>query len=46
MQMKKYIILLLVPVFMISCKSKAVAVQNNTNEVVEAKTDKKAIEKR
>jgi hypothetical protein len=45
MQMKKYIILLLVPVFMISCKSKAVAVQNNTNEVVEAKTDKKAIEK-
>jgi hypothetical protein len=45
MQMKKYIILLLVPVFMISCKSKAVAVQNNTNEVVEATTDKKAIEK-
>jgi hypothetical protein len=45
MQMKKYIVILLVPVFMISCKSKAVAVQNNTNEVVEAKTDKKAVEK-
>jgi len=45
MQMKKYIMIVLVPVFMISCKSKAVAVQNNTNEVVEAKTDKKAIEK-
>ena len=45
MQMKKYIMIVLVPVFMISCKSKAVAVQNNTNEVVEAKTDKKAVEK-
>lgn len=45
MQMKKYIAILLVSVFAISCKSKAVAVQNNTTEVVEAKTDKKAIDK-
>lgn len=30
---------------MISCKSKAVAVQNNTTEIVETKTDKKAIDK-
>lgn len=43
--MKKYIAILLVSVFVISCKSKAVAVQNNTAEVVETKTDKKAIEK-
>jgi hypothetical protein len=43
--MKKYIAILLVSVFVVSCKSKAVAVQNNTAEVVETKTDKKAIEK-
>ena len=33
------------PVFMISCKSKAVAIQNNNNEVVVAKEDNKVIEK-
>ncbi|WP_166921458.1 DUF4292 domain-containing protein [Flavobacterium poyangense] len=43
--MKKYIAILLMSVFMISCKSKAVAVQNNKTEVVEAKKDKRAIEK-
>ncbi|MCD0464330.1 DUF4292 domain-containing protein [Flavobacterium sp. ENC] len=43
--MKKYIAILVVSVFAVSCKSKAVAVQNNTAEVVEVKTDKKAIEK-
>ncbi|MEO8532196.1 MAG: DUF4292 domain-containing protein [Flavobacterium sp.] len=43
--MKKYIAIVLVSVFMISCKSKAVAVQNNTTEIVETKTDKKAIDK-
>ena len=44
--MKKYIALILMTAFMISCKSKAVAVQNNngSTEVV-AKEDKKAIEK-
>lgn len=45
--MKKYITLVLLTVFMVSCKSKAVAVQNNkgTEEVVVTKEDKKAIEK-
>jgi hypothetical protein len=43
--MKKYIALLLVSVFMISCKSKAVAVQNNTTAEVVAKKDTKAIDK-
>ncbi|QSB27290.1 DUF4292 domain-containing protein [Flavobacterium sp. CLA17] len=43
--MKKYIALLLVSIFVISCKSKAVAVQNNSAAVVETKTDKKAIDK-
>ncbi|MBF4515268.1 DUF4292 domain-containing protein [Flavobacterium sp. ANB] len=43
--MKKYITILLVSVFMISCKSKAVAVQNNTPAEVVAKKDTKAIDK-
>jgi len=43
--MKKYIIIVLISVFVVSCKSKAVAVQNtNTTEVV-TKKDNKAIEK-
>jgi len=42
--MKKYIAIAIVSVFMISCKSKAVAVQNNTT-AVEAKKDNKVIEK-
>jgi hypothetical protein len=42
--MKKYIAFVLVSIFMISCKSKAVAVQNNTTEVA-PKTDSKVIEK-
>ena len=44
--MKKYIALVLVTAFMVSCKSKAVAVQNNngTTEVI-TKEDKKAVEK-
>nr|WP_262410595.1 DUF4292 domain-containing protein [Flavobacterium johnsoniae] len=43
--MKKYIIIVLISVFVVSCKSKAVAVQNtNTAEVV-TKKDNKAIEK-
>ncbi|WP_343696205.1 DUF4292 domain-containing protein [Flavobacterium sp.] len=43
--MKKYIIIVLAASFMISCKSKAVAVQNNTTTEVVAKKDNKAIEK-
>jgi hypothetical protein len=44
--MKKYIALVLVTAFMVSCKSKAVAVQNNSgNTEVVAKEDKKAVEK-
>jgi len=43
--MKKYIAILLVSVFVISCKSKAVAVQNNTTTEVVAKKDTKAIDK-
>lgn len=44
--MKKYIALVLLTAFMVSCKSKAVAVQNN-NEIKEVitKEDKKAIDK-
>lgn len=42
--MKKYIAIAIASVFMISCKSKAVAVQNNTT-AVEAKKDNKVIEK-
>jgi hypothetical protein len=44
--MKKYITIVLLSVFVISCKSKAVAVQNNTNKTEEApKEDKKVVEK-
>ncbi|WP_134148518.1 DUF4292 domain-containing protein [Flavobacterium sp. 270] len=44
--MKKYILALIIAVFMISCKSKAVAVQsNNTAEVAPVKEDKKVIDK-
>ena len=42
--MKKYIAVVLMAIFMISCKSKAVAVQNSNSEVV-SKTDNKVIEK-
>ncbi|MDR7208617.1 DUF4292 domain-containing protein [Flavobacterium piscis] len=42
--MKKYIAIILVLIFMLSCKSKAVAVQNSTTEV-EAKKDNRIIEK-
>lgn len=42
--MKKYIVIVLMVISMISCKSKAVAVQNNNTEVT-AKKDNKAIEK-
>ena len=42
--MKKYLVIALVSVFMISCKSKAVAVQNDSKEEV-TKTDNKVIEK-
>ena len=44
--MKKYIALVLLTAFMVSCKSKAVAVQNNNgNTEVITKEDKKAVEK-
>jgi hypothetical protein len=42
--MKKYIAIVFVSIFMISCKSKAVAVQNNTGEI-SAKTDSKVVDK-
>ncbi|MFH6992808.1 DUF4292 domain-containing protein [Flavobacterium sp. FlaQc-48] len=43
--MKKYIVLALLPVVMISCKSKAVAVQNNTGiKEISPKEEKKVIE--
>ena len=42
--MKKYIAILLVTIFMISCKSKAVAVQNSNTETP-VKIDNKTIEK-
>ncbi|OMQ12304.1 DUF4292 domain-containing protein [[Flexibacter] sp. ATCC 35103] len=43
--MKKYIAIVLVTAFMVSCKSKAVAVQNNDTKEVVVKEDKKAIDK-
>lgn len=43
--MKKYIAILFVTVSMISCKSKAVAVQNSNSEVVATKEDKKVVTK-
>lgn len=43
--MKKYITILLVTIFMISCKSKKVAVQNNSNTETPAKIDNKIVEK-
>lgn len=43
--MKKYIIIAAMSVLMISCKSKSVAVQNNTTTEVVTKKDNKAIEK-
>ena len=43
--MKKYIAIVIASVFMISCKSKAVAVQNTDNNEVVAKKDNKVIEK-
>lgn len=42
--MKKYIVIMLVAIFMISCKTKSVAVQNNNTETP-AKIDNKSIEK-
>ncbi len=43
--MKKYIAIVLVSVFMISCKSKAVAVQSTDNKEVVVKKDNNVIEK-
>jgi hypothetical protein len=44
--MKKYIVVLLLSIAVISCKSKAVAVKNNTSEIAApTKEDKKVIEK-
>ncbi|OXB05096.1 DUF4292 domain-containing protein [Flavobacterium plurextorum] len=43
--MKKYIVLVLMSIFVISCKSKQAAVQNNTVVETITKKDKKAIEK-
>ncbi|MFH6997937.1 DUF4292 domain-containing protein [Flavobacterium sp. FlaQc-57] len=44
--MKKYIAVVLLSIFMISCKSKAVAVQNNNeNKEITPKEEKKIIEK-
>ncbi|MBF4492400.1 DUF4292 domain-containing protein [Flavobacterium sp. JLP] len=43
--MKKYIVILIMSVVMISCKSKAVAVQNNNKAEAPTKEDKKAVEK-
>ena len=43
--MKKYIALVLISVFAISCKSKAVAVQNTDKPVEAVKEDRKAIVK-
>ncbi|MGO4772804.1 DUF4292 domain-containing protein [Flavobacterium sp. W22_SRS_FK3] len=42
--MKKYIAILIVTIFMISCKSKGIAVQNSSTETP-AKIDKKTVEK-
>ncbi|WP_347051515.1 DUF4292 domain-containing protein [Flavobacterium olei] len=43
--MKKYIAILILSLAVISCKSKAVAVQGNTSQNVTTKEDKKVIEK-
>ncbi|MBW1657470.1 DUF4292 domain-containing protein [Flavobacterium quisquiliarum] len=43
--MKKYIAVLILSVAVVSCKTKAVAVQNNTSPIVAPKEDKKVIEK-
>ncbi|MNQ13243.1 hypothetical protein D3C85_261640 [compost metagenome] len=43
--MKKYISILALSIAVISCKSKAVAVQGNTNQTIVEKEDKKIIEK-
>ena len=43
--MKKYIALVLLSVFVISCKSKAVAVQNTDKTVAAPKEDRKVIAK-
>ena len=43
--MKKYIAILVLSVAVVSCKTKAVAVQGNTSQVVAPKEDKKVIEK-
>lgn len=43
--MKKYISILILSIAVISCKSKAVAVQGNTSQIVAPKEDRKVIEK-
>ncbi|MXO03231.1 DUF4292 domain-containing protein [Flavobacterium sp. HBTb2-11-1] len=43
--MKKYISILVLSIAVISCKSKAVAVQGNTGQTIVEKEDKKVIEK-
>jgi hypothetical protein len=43
--MKKYIAILVLSIAVVSCKTKAVAVQGNTSQVVAPKEDKKVIEK-
>jgi hypothetical protein len=43
--MKKYISILVLSIAVISCKSKAVAVQGNTSQIVAPKEDKKVIDK-
>ncbi|WP_369013332.1 DUF4292 domain-containing protein [Flavobacterium anhuiense] len=43
--MKKYISILVLSIVVISCKSKAVAVQGNTSQTIVEKEDKKVIEK-
>lgn len=43
--MKKYIVIILAAIFIISCKSKLVAVQNSTTTEAEVKKDNKVIEK-
>lgn len=43
--MKKYISILVLSIAVISCKSKAVAVQGNTSQTIVEKEDKKVIEK-
>ncbi|RYJ39908.1 putative lipoprotein [Flavobacterium anhuiense] len=43
--MKKYISILVLSIAVVSCKSKAVAVQGNTSQTIVEKEDKKVIEK-